>query len=139
MCKNPKIRKGVVIQAKSIPNSICDAMCGLSEIINNIAEMQTIMSAELSKIDKEIVDINHYIEFENLNASQGYKAYKMLKERLRARREMKDTLQYIQIISASGICEKNLEKARKGINTYSVKAYTPRLLNELFEKGDKDD
>lgn len=53
---------------------------------------------ELSFIDRELSDINHYIEFCNLNAAQGWKAYKMIKERRIKRRSIKNEIQILNII-----------------------------------------
>jgi hypothetical protein len=47
-------------------------------------------STEASKIDQEVNDIYHYIEFSNFNACQGYLLSKMLKATLTKRRELKE-------------------------------------------------
>lgn len=137
MCE--KIKKGSVVSNVEVPTNIQNVLHDFKNIFNELEERKSFLEIELSRLDKEICDIYHYIEFSNLNASDGYRAYKMLKERFEKRRDAKDELKYIEIIKISGLCFKNYTSAKKGIETYSVKAYKPRILNELFEKGDKDD
>ena len=53
---------------------------------------------EKSKLDMEITDVLHYIEFNNFNAVQGYKLAKMLKNIMERRREVKKTETQLDII-----------------------------------------
>jgi hypothetical protein len=61
------------------------------------------ISKQLKEVELEIEDLYHYIEFGTFNAAQGYKAYKMVKERLIKRRELKD-----EQILLDSIQEKNM-------------------------------
>lgn len=92
------------------------------------------LTVELSNIDKEISDINHYIEFgENFNAYQGWLAFKMLKNRFIQRREIKNEL---HILAALGDCkiDSNLLKSIKdSAKKVDEQKYNPRILKELFE------
>ncbi|MDS7057150.1 hypothetical protein NXG04_07610 [Klebsiella pneumoniae] len=46
----------------------------------------------LSKVDRGISDVEHFIEFLNFNASQGYMFAKMIQELTRARRKIKERI-----------------------------------------------
>lgn len=78
-------------------------------------------SNRLSDVDKEINDIYHYIEFSNLDAYRGWKAYKLLKEKLKERREIKDDY------DAAIRFRKSIKAKVKQINHEKVtKKYSPR-------------
>lgn len=95
---------------------------------------------EHSKLDMEITDVLHYIEFNNFNAVQGYKLAKMLKDITKRRREVKKTETQLDIIlnntisnvSKKGIKINNIEKEE-----YCNERYTPRVLVDLFKYGVK--
>lgn len=91
------------------------------------------MLSQLSKIDQELSDINHYIEFVNLNAAQGYKAYKMIKDRRIKRRSIKNELQVVDIILSKKISETATDEIQKAISGMDKRKYEPRVLNELFD------
>ena len=75
---------------------------------------------EYSKLDLEISDVLHYIEFNNFNAVQGYKLARMLKNITERRREVKKTQAQLDIIlnnTISNVSKKgnkiaNIEKKR---------------------------
>jgi hypothetical protein len=48
------------------------------DIVKDCAESFDSMVEQLSQIDKELSDIDHFIEFTELNARDGYKIYKKL-------------------------------------------------------------
>ena len=79
-----------------------------------------------------IIDIEHAAEFYNLNASQGYKIYKMLHEVRNKRRSYKDELQQIELILGTEISESNFDNLEKRINGMDYRRYVPRVNKELF-------
>ena len=89
----------------------------------------------LSEVDKEICDIMHYIEFNNLDAAKGYKVYKMLKDCRMRRRKIKDEHEKvnaaIQVLANDDLIEK-LKIALKQMRGLDQRLYTPRVLTELF-------
>lgn len=88
----------------------------------------------LSDVDKEISDINHYIELgENFNTYQGWLAFNMLKNRLKKRRKIKDEL---HILIQLGECKVNsamIAEIKKVIGGLDTREYQPRILKQLFE------
>ena len=89
--------------------------------------------SQLSKVDQELSDIDHYIEFVNLNAAQGYKAYKMIKDRRIIRRSIKNELEVLNIILGKKISETATDEIQKAISGMDKRTYEPRVLNELFD------
>lgn len=105
----------------------------MTEFVLDAESRKDELNKEMSDIDKEITDIQHYIELNNLNAYQGFLAYKMLQGRLRKRRKIKNEL---QILSQLGICKVDsamLIDVQNAIRELDNKTYTPRILSELFE------
>ena len=91
------------------------------------------LNNELSQIDQELSDVNHYIEFCNLNAAQGYKAYKMIKERRIKRRTIKNELNVLNIILGKKISETATDEIEKAVTRMDKRTYEPRIMEELFD------
>lgn len=91
------------------------------------------LTEQLSNIDKELSDIYHYVEFCNLNAAQGYKAYKMIKDRRIKRRSIKNELEVLSVILGKKISETATDEIMKCVAGMDKRIYEPRVLNELFD------
>lgn len=101
--------------------------------VQNVEERKEILHISLSDVDKEISDINHYIEFGKFNAYQGWLAFNLLRSRLKKRRKIKDEL---HILTQLGECKVNsamIEDIKTSIKKLNAREYRPRKLNELFE------
>lgn len=95
------------------------------------------LSEQHSRIDMEISDLLHYIEFNALDASKGYQAYRMLKDALQRRRKIKDDIYKAQLIATS--TKDDLfsgELLRKVTNADAPREYAPRILTHLFPKAE---
>lgn len=106
---------------------------GLNGLASEAVYRKNELTDQLSTVDKEICDILHYIEFCNLNAAQGYKAYKMLKERRIKRRSIKNELQVVDIILGKKISETATDEIEKAISGMDKRKYEPRVMRELFD------
>ena len=106
---------------------------GLNGLATEALHRKDELVQQLSKVDQELSDVNHYIEFCNLNAAQGYKAYKMIKDRRIKRRNIKNELQVVDIILSKKICETATDEIQKAIAGMDQRTYEPRVLNELFD------
>lgn len=106
---------------------------GLNGLASEAVHRKNELTDQLSTVDKEICDILHYIEFCNLNAAQGYKAYKMLKERRIKRRSIKNELQVVDIILGKKISETATDEIEKAISGMDKRKYEPRVMRELFD------
>lgn len=90
------------------------------------------LRTQLSTVDQEICDIEHYIEFFSLDAAKGYKAYKMLRDRLQHRRHIKNELAKVShMLSGSPENFSSGEVGRR-IRGLDHAGYSPRVLGELF-------
>lgn len=110
-----------------------DKVSGLNGLAAEALHRKEELINQLSEVDKELCDINHYIEFCNLNAAQGYKAYKMIKDRRIKRRSIKNELDVLSIILGKKISETATDEIQKAISGMDKRTYEPRVLNELFD------
>ena len=110
-----------------------DKIDGLNGLATEALHRKDELVQQLSKVDQELSDVNHYIEFCNLNAAQGYKAYKMIKDRRIKRRSIKNELQVVDIILSKKISETATDEIKKAIAGMDQRTYEPRVLNELFD------
>ena len=104
--------------------------------LNTIADLKskkngclTKLNSELSRINEEIIDIEHFIEFSKLNAPNAYSAYKMLRDTLTERRRIKDA-----ITAATDIFNNcDVDKIAETRDIMNNRHYNPRQLHGLFK------
>ena len=110
-----------------------DKVSDLNGLASEALHRKDNLLSQLSKIDQELSDIDHYIEFVNLNAAQGYKAYRMIKDRRIIRRSIKNELDVLNIILGKKISETATDEIKKAISGMDKRTYEPRVLKELFD------
>jgi len=110
-----------------------DKATDMSNIANEAINRKRKLCQELSLVDKELCDILHYIEFCNLNAAQGYKAYKMVKERRILRRKIKDEISILDSILDQKVSQTAKNTIQKIAENMDKRTYEPRVLKELFD------
>ena len=106
------------------------------EVLNIIADLKskkngclTKLNSELSRINEEILDIEHFIEFSKLNVPNAYNAYKMLRDTLNERRRIKDA-----IAAATELYNNcDVDKLAESRDTLKNRHYNPRRLPGLFK------
>lgn len=121
----------VNVDGNNLPN-LLNKINSFSGFICEAEKRREELSTELSEIDQEINDINHYIEFGKFNAYQGWLAFNMLRVRLKKRRKIKDEL---GILVKLGECKVNsamMRDIKSEIGNLGKREYHPRRLNELF-------
>ena len=106
---------------------------GLNGLIQDAKIRKVELTQQLSDVDEQLCDIYHYIEFSKLNACQGYKAAKMIKDKRIARRRIKNELQVLSIILSSNISDDIEQEVVGRIKGMDNRVYNPRSLTELFE------
>ena len=111
---------------------ILDKVKEISEFTKQIEERKLYLIEMIHTVDLEIVDIEHAAEFYNLNASQGYKLYKLLHDSRIKRRELKDELEKINLSLGTSIRSVNMENLERSIIGLEHRQYTPRINKELF-------
>ena len=98
--------------------------------MESVRERKASLQERHSTVEKEIIDIEHYIELSNnLNAYQGWLAYMMLRKRLKLRRQIKDE---IMVLSEVDNIMNGLKKTVSQFNGLSNRKYEPRVLTDLF-------
>lgn len=112
-----------------------EMIVGLLRHAETILSRREELSEKLSRADKEISDLQHYIEMKNLNACNGYKIYKKLQMVLVQRREVKNEMLMLSIISECKMEPDSISTTIARIKGLSDRKYTPRVLTDLFEKG----
>lgn len=111
---------------------ILDKVKEISVFTKEIEERRLYLMEMVHHVDLEIVDIEHAAEFYTLNASQGYKLYKMLHDARIRRRTYKDELQKIDLSLGTSIRSTNMENLEKSIIGMEHRKYEPRVNKELF-------
>lgn len=114
-------------------DNVKSLICDLSDQLKTMQGNKSWLTEMHSKIDREISDILHYIEFYSFNACQGYKLAKELKELRLKRRDIKNQLEAIDIINSHSCSMLADGKTNKALCNIENKSYTPRVLTELFE------
>ena len=109
-------------------NTIMDVMSGSDA-------RQQELNGKLSEIDKEIVDVEHYIEFGKFNAYQGWMCFKMLQNLLKQRRKYKNEMQVLNLIKQCRFDRNSLTALAQTNSDIQNKCYTPRAFPELFRSG----
>lgn len=130
--KTDLVKAEKVMEADNIQRWL-DRIKDLNGLAKDASDRKEELVQQLSKVDKELSDIEHYIEFSNLNAYQGYQAAKMIKDRRIIRRGIKNELTVINIILGKRISETAQEEITKCINGLDHRTYNPRVLDKMFE------
>ena len=91
----------IEVKKQEIYENLNQKIENIKSEINNLKDYKEVVSQELSHCDKEINDIQHFIEFNKLNAANGYIIYRDLHNLLNQRRELKNTLKIIDEFQAS--------------------------------------
>jgi len=111
---------------------ILGTLCYMS---SHITDYQANLSQMLSDVDKEICDILHCLEFEDLSDSDMLKVTKMLKERRQRRRQIKDEMDKTEMMRSTFLDKAFGIKVHQGLEQMEhmkERKYTPRKLPELF-------
>lgn len=104
-------------------SSDLDTIKLFADIVQDSAEREESLLAQLSKVDRELSDIEHFIEFVDLNGVDGFKIYKKMQALRQIRREIKHRLKIVQTINSQSIDPEVLKRLVKGFgNIY----YKPR-------------
>lgn len=108
-------------------------MCSsIGQFINQLPQYKSNLEDQYKEVELEKTDLEHYIEFFNMNASQGYKAFKMLQDIRRKRRKIKDEIMIVDILIDSTMEDYTSGRVLKRINGLNERKYSPRILTELF-------
>ena len=90
------------------------------------------LESDLKEIEDEMIDIEHWIEFSNFNAVQGYKASQELKRCREKRRSIKNELLVLDIILEQNINDNATEEVLRRVRGIDNRSYLPRVRTDLF-------
>ena len=133
-CTRLKMNNWIVadITPKNTVNIVTDPLQKIVDKINTLTEFinnsDSEISDELSKIDLEISDLYHYIEFNSFNACDGFKLARHLKVLLQKRRAIKNSKALIQSIY-NGISSYNDTYISDFLEKSNDKHYTNRIID----------
>ena len=118
--------------------SVEDTYTEMIKLSKQLRSCKSQLNKELSKIDREISDIQHIIEFKNFNASEGYRYAKELKLAQMKRREIKNEI--ILVDDGLNMLPK-VETIKKTYNNSKSKihhqTYRPKVRKDLQFAFDK--
>ena len=126
--ETPTMFDGLHNDWESVLTNLCYMSDHMSAYQNNLNQM-------LSDVDKEICDIMHYLEFSDLSDSDMLKASRMLQERRRKRREIKDEMDKTALMRSTfldGAFGVKVQQSLEVMEKMKERQYTPRKLSELF-------
>lgn len=112
-----------------------DRFVGIEELFSFAKKRSEEIAQQMSDIDSTISDLEHYIEFNLLNAREGYKAYKELSKALQERRKIKDEQRVVMSITKNFGALDGIKHIVDAIGEQSDREYRPRILCNLFEAG----
>lgn len=126
--------KEIVGEFSSFVNEAKKTIEDFSEFINNLNAKKKELERQKEEADKEIFDLVHAIELrEELNCPKAYKLYNMIRDARIKRREAKDGIEVIDIITEEGLVGIKSGRCMRRINGMDNRKYTPRILKELFD------
>lgn len=118
---------------------ICPDNIGIADVVEqvrncvvDVISQRALYRQQLADANLEIEDIMHAAEFYTLNASQGYKLYRLLRSARIKRRKAKDAVEILDTVVSSQFGEEMLDAAGKKMSEHVDRTYRPRVFNELF-------
>ena len=121
----------------SLDNDWEHTLSQLCYMSSHMEEYQQNLKTMLSDVDKEVCDLLHYLEFNDLSDAEMLKTSKMLQERRRRRREIKDEMERTAVMRSTFLDGEFGIKVHQGleqIEHMKTRIYTPRRLSELFDE-----
>ncbi len=110
-----------------------DKVSDLNGLAKEAQKRKEELEKHLHDLENELIDIEHYIEFSNLNAAQGYKASKDIKDCRMKRRSVKNELLVLDIILEQRVDEMVDEEIHKRVQGMDKRTYKPRIRTDLFD------
>lgn len=120
-------------EQKELSFSVEELLDNLETATDKLEKRLCYLQEMLSQCDLERTDIEHAAEFYKLNASQGYKIYKMLHDNGIKRREIKNEIQKIKYTLGTKLERESITNSKKSVNGLQHQQYSARILKELFE------
>lgn len=110
-----------------------DKIEDINGLVKDATKRKEKLEKQLHDLEDEKLDIEHYIEFQNLNAAQGYNASKELKNCRIKRRTVKNELAVINVILGQKMKEMISNEVYQKIQELDRRTYKPRIRTDLFD------
>ena len=128
--ETPQVIKPVVIsgewKATAEYKEILEAVQKFSSVISKGRACE--LASEVSRCNAQVIDMEHYIEFNNLNQEEGYEAYQKLRSLLQQRRNIKQQLELTNRILDSGV--------RQLVDGHTFDASQEVIQKNYYPRGD---
>lgn len=108
-----------------------------SEFVEDAARRRTVLHKKLANVDRELSNCMHQIELEKWKSGcDGYKLYKLEKEILEKRRQIKDELIIIQSVLDNTKCTIWIKNIEKTFNRLGSRRFEIRIIedDDFFEE-----
>lgn len=119
----------------SLDNDWESTLSQLCYMSSHIQEYQENLNAMLSDVDKEVCDLLHFLEFNELDDTDMLRASKMLQDARRRRREIKDEMEKTALMRATFLDKEfgvKVHQSLEQMEHMKCRQYTPRKLTGLF-------
>lgn len=110
-----------------------DKLSDMNGLTKDILHRKEVLTKRLHKLEDELLDIEHWIEFSKFNGVQGYIASKELKNCRLRRRSVKNELLVLDIILEQKVDKLIDEEIRKRVLGMDSRSYKPRIRMDLFD------
>lgn len=113
---------------------LADSVAEIEDFLLLLRDQKPQIEQQLQFAEAQIFDIEHAIEFTTLDASRGYKLYKMLHDARVLRRRCKDSLaviSYIEEVVTPAIYTKTTSRRIAGLQ---LRSFAPRAIPDIFEQ-----
>lgn len=104
----------------------------MEDFLKKAKDLKEETNKQLSEADKKRNDLEHLMEFNDLNAADGYKAYKMLQQVLRERRTIKDNNFKLDLLLKSHVGWIAKGNYSKEVDKLEKRTYHPRILKKMI-------
>lgn len=102
-----------------------------SEFVEDATRRRTILHKKLANVDRELSNCMHQIELEKWKSGcDGYKLYKLEKEILEKRRQIKDELVIIQSVLDNTKCTIGIKNIEKTFNRLGTRRFEIRIIED---------
>lgn len=126
----------VEIQYQTEPSQLDEFMLELLTMYTVLEEEYSNLQEQQAVVEAEIIDFQHAIEFYDLNASEGFRAYKNLQQALRKRRKLKNDFKKVTVLKNTCLNENIIETLQAKYPETNQYHYVPRVLTGLFKESD---
>ncbi|MCI1768753.1 MAG: hypothetical protein LKM40_00965 [Mageeibacillus sp.] len=121
----------------TLKNDWENTLSNLCYMSSHMEEYQENLKTMLSDVDKEVCDLLHYLELNDLDDGEMLKTSKMLQDARRRRREVKDEMERTAVMRSTFLDKEFGIKVHQGleqIEHMKGRIYTPRKLADLFDE-----